>query len=158
MADSNPTQEFEATVEVAGGRWFVALPFDPDAVWGSKARHHITGTVNGVKIRGPLDFQNGVPALVLPPAWRRDTPVERGQPVTVTLSPEGPQAEALPEDIAAALEASPQARAFFASLATFYRKAYLTWLAGSARRPEVRRERLAQFISLLEAGKKERPR
>ena len=81
-----------------------------------------------------------------------------GQRVEVEVWAEGPQLEALPEDIAAALDASPPAKAFFESLATFYRKAYLTWLAGSARRPEVRKDRIAEFIGLLEAGKKERPK
>jgi uncharacterized protein YdeI (YjbR/CyaY-like superfamily) len=95
---------------------------------------------------------------MLPPGWLRDNPISEGTALAIELWPEGPQLDALPEDIAAALAGSPRARAFFESLATFYRKAYLTWLAGSARRPEVRRERLAQFISLLEAGRKERPR
>jgi uncharacterized protein YdeI (YjbR/CyaY-like superfamily) len=81
-----------------------------------------------------------------------------GARVRIAIWAVGPPAEALPADIAAALAESAAARAFFDSLATFYRKAYLTWLAGAARRPEVRRERLAQFIELLEAGKKERPR
>jgi hypothetical protein len=152
------TQSFEAAVRMVRGRGSVALPFDPNDVWGVKAKHHISGVVNGVVIRGPLAEVGGVPSLVLPPGWLRDTPLKDGERVRIAIWPEGPQAEALPADIAAALAESAAARAFFDSLATFYRKAYLTWLAGAARRPEVQRERLAQFIELLEAGKKERPR
>ena len=44
----------------------------------------------------------------------------------------------LPPDVAEALEAEPDAQAFFESLATFYRKAYLKWIEGAARRPEIR--------------------
>ena len=152
------TQTFEGTVHVVRGRGSVALPFDPNEAWGARGKHHISGLVNGVVIRGPLAEVEGAPALVLPPGWLRDTPLADGEQVQVALWPEGPQADALPEDIVAALAGSPAARAFFDSLATFYRKAYLTWLAGAARRPDVRRERLTQFIALLEAGKKERPR
>jgi uncharacterized protein YdeI (YjbR/CyaY-like superfamily) len=114
--------------------------------------------VNGVKIRGPLARDSDSAILVLPPSWRRDSGVEAGADVDVALTAEGPQLEALPEDVSAALAARPAAQAFFESLATFYRKAYLTWLAGSARRPDVRRQRLAEFVALLEAGAKERPR
>jgi hypothetical protein len=151
-------RQFIAVAQLQSGRGFIALPFDPDDAWGERATHHVSGLVNGAKIRGPLASFEGGPALMLPPGWLRDNPISEGTALAIELWPEGPQLDALPEDIAAALAGSPRASAFFESLATFYRKAYLTWLAGSARRPEVRRERLAQFISLLEAGRKERPR
>src|SRR5438067_1449540 len=37
------------------GRAVVPVPFDPNGAWGKKARHHITGTVAGHRVRGPLD-------------------------------------------------------------------------------------------------------
>jgi uncharacterized protein YdeI (YjbR/CyaY-like superfamily) len=73
----------------------------------------------------------------------------------VVLSPEGPQSEDLDADIAAALAAEPEAQAFFAALATFYRKGYLKWVAG-ARRPEARAARIAELVMLLKAGRKSR--
>ena len=152
------SRKFQGRVALAGGRGFVVLPFDPNQVWGTKERHHVSGLVNGVKVRGPLSKHAGAPAFVLGPAWLRDNPLRDGQRVEVEVWAEGPQLEALPEDIAVALDASPAAKAFFESLATFYRKAYLTWLAGSARRPEVRKDRIAEFIGLLEAGMKGRPK
>ncbi len=152
------TKTFDGLVRISRGRGSIALPFDPAEAWGAKATHHISGLVNRVKIRGPLADVDGTAVLVLPPAWLRDCPLADGDRVAVEIWAEGPQAGELPEDIASALAASPAALAFFESLATFYRKAYLTWLAGAARRPDVRRERLAQFIDLLEAGKRERPR
>lgn len=124
--------------------------------WGERDRYHITGTVNGLKIRGPLVLEDGAAILVLPPAWRRASGIDSGSPVDVVLAPEGPQENALPDDIAAALDAEPEAKAFFVSLATFYRKAYLTWLAGSAKRPEVRKQRIDEFVSLLKQGTKQR--
>jgi len=152
------SRAFVAEVIFTKGKGHIPLPFDPDATWGKKGTHHVAGLVAGQKVRGPLAKVDGRHVLVMPPAWLRENAVAAGAAVEVELWAEGPQIEALPEDLADALEASPQAKAFFESLATFYRKAYLTWLAGSARRPRLREERLAQFIGLLEAGKKERPR
>jgi uncharacterized protein YdeI (YjbR/CyaY-like superfamily) len=94
--------------------------------------------------------------LPLGPVWRRDNGLEAGAEVEVELTPEGPQTDALAPDLLAALESEPEARAFFESLATFYRKGYLRWIEGAARRPEIRSARIAELMSLLKAGKKQR--
>jgi uncharacterized protein YdeI (YjbR/CyaY-like superfamily) len=62
---------------------------------------------------------------------------------------------ALAPDIVAALADEPEARAFFESLATFYRNGYVRWIE-SARRPETRLARIAELLSLLKEGKKQR--
>jgi hypothetical protein len=48
------SQTFSTTVAAAGrGRGvLIPVPFDPDTVWGTKPRHHVTGTVNGMGVRG----------------------------------------------------------------------------------------------------------
>ena len=79
----------------------------------------------------------------------------RGAQVAVALALEGPQVGAMAEDIAAALEANPDARHFFESLATFYRKNFIRWIEG-AKRPETRAKRIAETVSTLRAGKWER--
>jgi uncharacterized protein YdeI (YjbR/CyaY-like superfamily) len=81
-----------------------------------------------------------------------------GDEVSVELTPEGPQRGDLAGDIAAALEASPAAGAFFDTLAQFYRKAYLRYIDATTRRPDVRAARIAEVAGLLAAGIKERPR
>jgi len=149
------TQRFNAIVAKTGGKTFIVLPFNPNEVWGVKQRHHTSGTINGRDWRGALAADGDVYVLPLGAAWRRDNGVEAGVEVSVELTPEGPQTDALALDIAAALEAAPEARAFFASLATFYRTGYLRWIEG-ARRPETRQERITELISLLHAGKKQR--
>jgi uncharacterized protein YdeI (YjbR/CyaY-like superfamily) len=75
--------------------------------------------------------------------------------VAVSLGPEGPQVGAMAEDIALALEANPDARRFFESLATFYRKNFIRWIE-DAKRPETRAKRIAETVTTLEAGKRER--
>jgi hypothetical protein len=66
----------------------VAVPFDPDTVWGAKRRHHIHGTVNQMPVRGVVEpaadrYGNTRPDLA---AWLRPG---RGDTVTVHIGPEG---------------------------------------------------------------------
>jgi uncharacterized protein YdeI (YjbR/CyaY-like superfamily) len=76
-----------------------------------------------------------------------------GASVDVILAPDGHQIETVSPDIAAALTAEPQARAFFESVAPFYRNNYIRWIE-SAKRPETRSRRIAEMVELLKAGQK----
>jgi hypothetical protein len=149
------SQQFKTTITKVGTRTFIALPFHPNEVWGVKRRHHIAGTVNGHKVRGSLGSDGKQYFLPLGAAWRRDCGLEAGDTVDVTLSPEGPQSEALSDDVSDALNAEPQAKAFFESLATFYRNTYIKWIE-SAKRPETRAARIQEMIGLLKANEKQK--
>jgi len=150
--------EFEAVVVSRGrDRVMVPIPFDPDQVWGTKPRHHVAGTVNGMRVRAVLEPVDAGLGFVLGPAWRRDCGIEPGQQVIVQIAPEGPQRDDLPADLAAALDATPAAGEFFDALAQFYRKGYLTWINATRRNPERRAERIAVVVQLLADGKKTRP-
>lgn len=146
-----------ATVVKSGakGRVYVPLPFDPSSVWGKKPIHHLAGTVNGMGYRGIVEALGDDLGVVLGTAWRRGCGIGPGDKVKVALSPEGPQRDGLDPDIAAALDAAPDAGAFFDSLAQFYRKAYLTWIGATKRSPEKRAARIAEMVALLNAGKKQ---
>jgi hypothetical protein len=159
-------QRFGARITTdSSGRAVIEVPFDPDATWGAKAFHPVggriepvAGTRGGRRLRGRVtpDGDRWVFAVNL--TWMRDRGVAVGDEVTVELHPEGPQRADLADDIASALAASPAAGAFFDTLAQFYRKAYLSWIDATKRRPEVRAERIAEVVRLLAAGVKERPR
>ena len=149
------TQNFKAVVSKEGSRVFIPLPFNPNDVWGVKGRHHIRGTVNGLGVRGSLGSDGTQFFLLLGAAWRRDCGIEAGTQVDVVLSPEGPQSESLSPDVAAALDAEPKTKAFFESLATFYRNTYIKWIE-SAKKPETRSARIHEMIELLKAGKKQK--
>ena len=149
------TQTFKSVVRKAGSRVFIALPFNPNDVWGVKHRHHVTGTVSGHGVRGSLGSDGTQYFLPLGAAWRRDCGIDAGDQVEVVISPEGPQSEGLSADVVAALDAAPQARAFFESLATFYRNTYIKWIE-SAKKPETRTARIQEMIELLKAGKKQK--
>lgn len=125
-------QRFTETITTGPpGRVYLPVPFDPDEVWARKDTHHTTGALNGHKVRGQLARFGADIGLGLGQAWQRDNGIDAGDPVDpvdAELQPEGPQHQDLADDIVAALQASPQARAFFDSLATFYRKGYLRWI------------------------------
>ena len=148
-------QHFKTMISKSGTRVFIALPFNPNDIWGVKGRHHIRGSVNGYGVRGSLGSDGTQYFLPLGAAWRRDCGIDVGEKVDVILSPEGPQSESLSADVAAALDAEPQAKAFFESLATFYRNTYIKWIEG-AKRPETRTARINEMVNLLKAGKKQK--
>jgi hypothetical protein len=136
----------------------VPIPFDPNQLWGTKSRHHVAGTVNGIRMRAVIEADDDGLGFVLGSAWRRDFGIEPGEQVTVQIAPEGPQRDDLPPDLAEALDANPAAGQFFDGLAQFYRKGYLTWIQSTRRSPEKRAERIAVVVQLLAEGKKARPR
>ena len=154
-------QRFTTTLAAdVHGRAFVDVPFDPDKAWSPKPRHHVKGTINGLGIRAVIDTHGEKRGFTVGPAWLRVCRggVAIGDMITVEIVPEGPQRNDLADDIAAALDALPEAGAFFDSLAQFYRNAYLRWIDATTRRPDVRAQRIAEMIQLLKAGIKERPK
>lgn len=153
--EATPLQRFTTTLRVQGARIAVPIPFDPNDAWGERERHDVTGTVAGHPIRGPLKQESEGFILPVGPAWRRDAGLDLSAEVEVELSPEGPQVVELAEDLREALQAHPEARVFFESLATFYRKNYIRWVE-SAKRAETRSARLAELITLLQAKQRQR--
>ncbi len=153
----NGQRRFRTTVAVdRQGRTCVPIPFDPDESWGTKPRHPVTGSVAGRPMRGIIENREVGPVMVLGPAWCR-VPLADGAQVEVVLEPEGPQRGDLASDIASALDAAPDAAAFFDSLAQYYRTAWLRWIDSTKRRPDQRPIRIAEMVRLLQQGHKERP-
>lgn len=150
---------YTTAVTRMGERVFVPVPFDPDVEWAPKPKHHIHGTVGGHRVRAVITTVDGQRGFVMGALWAPGfTADAHDGPVDVEIWPEGPQRADLDPDIATALDENPAAGTFFDSLAQFYRKAYLKWIDGTKRRPEVRAERIAEMVRLLEAGHKERPK
>lgn len=146
---------FDAFVQKEGSFTYIAIPFSPRQVWGAKPLYHVTGTVNGISVRGTLGASGQDYFLRLGAAWMRDSGIALGENVTVLLSLEGPHEGYLASDIAIALAGSQKAKTFFEGLPTFYRKNFIRWIE-SAKRKETREKRINEAIRLLEEGKRER--
>jgi uncharacterized protein YdeI (YjbR/CyaY-like superfamily) len=69
---------------------------------------------------------------------------------------EAQSSSTVPEDLRVALDQHPKAKAFFATLDRANRYAILYRL-GDAKRPETRARRLAQYVAMLEEGRKLHP-
>ena len=151
------SEHFTTTVAARGrDGLLVPVPFNPDEAWGTKQRHHVNGTVNGIRVRAVVErFGDGY-GFTLGPSSPSRAGLTAGDEVTVEIAPEGPQRDDLADDIAEALAANPAAGAFFDSLAQFYRRGYLRWIDGTKRRPDLRVQRIAEMVRLLEAGQKQR--
>jgi Bacteriocin-protection, YdeI or OmpD-Associated len=140
-----------------GPRVEIPLRFDPADAWGRRDRYHVTGIIEGSRFRGPLVFRDGTWLIQRGRKSPGAALLEDGQMVAVEIWPEGPQIDELATDITEALEARPGARAAFEALAQFYRKGWLRWIDATKRRPELRAERIAEMLLLLEGGHKEHP-
>ena len=152
-----PVRSFEGRVErTASGGVTIPLDFDPATVWGRRDRYHVTGTIDGGTFRGALAHRDGGWRIALGPKSGHACRLRDGASAEVAIRLEGPQPDDLAADIVAALDERPRARAAFAALATFYRRGWLRWIDGTKRRPDVRAQRIAEMLDLLEAGNKQR--
>jgi len=77
---------FEAVVQREGKFTFVAIPFSPREVWGAKPRYYVTGTINDFAVRGTLGALGQEYFLRLAAAWIRESGIDIGKSVAVTLS------------------------------------------------------------------------
>jgi len=152
---TSTTKRFTTTIARSGKSAYVAIPFDPGASWGAKDRYYVKGSIDGCRIRGVLLSDGRQFVLPLGPAWRRDNDVDTAGKVEVVLTPDGPQSEGLAPDVAAALDAEPDAETFFQSIAPFYRKNFIRWIE-SAKRQETRAARIDEMIRLLRDRKRQK--
>jgi hypothetical protein len=88
--DKTNQKSFNAIIQEEDGFIFVALPFSPREAWGAKPRYHVTGTINGVAVRGTLGAQGSDYFLRLSKTWLRESGIAPGSSVTVSLSLVGP--------------------------------------------------------------------
>ena len=148
-------RSFDAIIQREGSFTFVAIPFSPREVWGSRPRFYVAGTISGISVRGTLGALGQEYFLRLGAAWMRDSGIELGANVTVRLSLEGPHEANIASDIMQALSDNPKAKTFFDGLPTFYRKNFIRWIE-SAKREETRVKRIKEMVNLLEEGKRQK--
>jgi uncharacterized protein YdeI (YjbR/CyaY-like superfamily) len=83
---------------------------------------------------------------------RQGAGVQAGDEVDVTIELDSaPRDVEVPEALAAALAADPQAKAAFEGMAFTHRKEYARWVA-EAKRDETRQRRVQQAVEMIRAG------
>jgi Bacteriocin-protection, YdeI or OmpD-Associated/Domain of unknown function (DUF1905) len=146
--------QFRARLQPRGPAAAVVLDDAQVAAVGVGARRFpVVATVNGYTWRTSVARMGGEFLLGLSKEVRQGAGVEAGDEVEVTIELDtAPREVEVPEVLAAALAADPQARASFDRLAFSHRKEYARWV-GEAKQEETRQRRVQQALEMIRAGK-----
>lgn len=146
--------KFQGTV-VSSGKTTTGIPVPGEIVasFGAGKRFPVVVTLNGYSYRTMLTFYKGEFVLSLAAEHREAAGVTAGQQIEVeVVLDSAPREVPVPEDLAAALSASPKAGTFFEQLAYSHRKEYVRWIE-EAKKPETRASRIEKAVALLAEGK-----
>jgi hypothetical protein len=148
------TERFKAVLQVEGKTaTFIEVPLDIPAVFGGK-RVPVTGTINGFPFRSTIATYGDRYYLPVNKEVRTGARASAGETVVVELErDEAPRKVEIPEDLAEALKASPDAGKRFKGLSYTHQKEYVSWIT-EAKRDATRRSRVERTISMLQAGEK----
>ncbi len=130
------------------------MPFDPDEVCGTKREHHVGGTIASVRVRGSIRKDDGGWSLSVSLC---DRPIATGDVVNAVISPEGPQRWDLEPDLRGRSRRAPMLEHSSTRCLSSTGKGYFRWIDAAKRRPDVRAERIAEVIRLLNAGVRNAP-
>jgi hypothetical protein len=128
------------------------LPFDPKEAFG-KARAPVRVTIDQhPAFPTTVMVYSGVPWIGLRKGQIAEMGLVAGEPVRVLVElDDAPREVEVPEDLAAALLADPEASAAYEKLSFTHRKEYARWVA-EAKREATRQDRVAKTIERLKAG------
>lgn len=145
---------FTATLLGRGPAAAVILDDEQVAAVGEGAkRFPVMATVNGYSWPTTVTRMEGEFLVGLSREVRESAGAQAGDTVEVALELDtAPREVDLPQALADALAADPDARAAFEKLAFTHRKEYARWV-GEAKRDETPERRVAKALELLRAGK-----
>ena len=146
--------QFRARLQPRGPAAAVVLDEAQVAAVGEGARRFpVVATVNGYTWRTSVARMGGEFLLGLNREVRDGAGVAAGDEVEVIVElDQAPREVELPEALAAALAADPDARALFERMAFTHRKEYARWVA-EARQEQTRQRRVVQALEMIKAGK-----
>jgi hypothetical protein len=148
---------FRATVELFG-RMATGLrvPAEVVAALGDAKRPKVLVTVGGHTYRSTVAVYGDEYFLPLNAGNRASAGVAAGDEVVVDMELDtAPREVAVPDDLAAAIEADADAARGFAGLSYSHRREYVDWVE-EAKRPETRGRRIDKAIELLREGRTQR--
>lgn len=142
-----------ATLEPRGPAGAFLLTDDQVAALGAgKKAFPVTLTVNGVTLPLRLARMGGENLVGLAKAARQQAGVELGEAYDIHLVAETAERTVeVPDDLAAALAADPQAQDRFTALAPSHRKEYVRWVT-EAKKEATRADRVARTVERVRDG------
>ncbi|MFN8023455.1 MAG: YdeI/OmpD-associated family protein [Acidimicrobiales bacterium] len=148
------TLELHATLEPRGPAGaFLLSDEQVAAIGGGKKAFPVTVAVNGHTLSLRLARMGGENMIGLAKAARAEAGVELGGTYDIVVAADGGERTIeVPDDLAAALAASPPAGDMFAKLAPSHRKEYVRWVT-EAKKAETRASRIAKAVEMVLAGR-----
>jgi len=148
MADD--VVRFSTNMLLSGNNTGIQVPPELlDALGGGK-RPAVNVTVNGYEYRSTVASMGGRFLIPFSSDKRAETGIQGGDPIDVILTLDNaPRVAAVPDDLAAALDAAGLADQF-AKLAPSHQKAHVTSVE-SAKADETRRRRIDAVVTKLQA-------
>src|SRR4051794_5110944 len=144
---------FETTVAAAGNNTGIVVPDAVVAALGAGKRPAVLVDVNGYPYRSTVAVMGGKHMIGISAAVRKDTGLQGGDPIRVTLTlADGPREVNVPEDLAAALAADHTAGDFFATLSNSMQR-YPVDNVNAAKSAGPRQRRIEKAIALFRDGK-----
>jgi len=123
------------------------------AVGEGAKRFPVVATINGYTWRTSVTRMGGEFLLGLNREVREGAGVDTGDEVDVAVELDAaPREVEVPEALATALAADPEAQASFDRMAFTHRKEYARWIA-DAKQEQTRQRRLGQALEMIRAGK-----
>jgi hypothetical protein len=153
------SQRFRTTLQLHG-RTATGIAVPPEVVESLGAGRRPPVRVTLHTSEGPYTYRSTVAPMGgehlvgVSAEHRAAAGVSAGDELDVELEHDTePRVVEVPEDLASALEADPDARRFFDGISFSHQRAYTTWIE-DAKKPETRARRVVQAAEMLHAGKK----
>jgi hypothetical protein len=145
---------FDTTVTATGNNTGIVVPDNVIERLGAGRRPAVVVNVNGYEYRSTVAVMGGKHMISISAAVRKQTGLQGGDPIHVTLTlGDTPREVDVPGDFAAALSADPDAGAFFTKLSNSLQRYHVGNING-AKTAETRQRRIEKAISLFHEGKK----
>jgi hypothetical protein len=146
--------KFTTTILGSGNKAGIEVPGEVISALGAGKRPPVVVTINGKSYRSSIAIMGGQNLIGVSTANREFTGVAAGDTIEVDVELDTqPRIIEVPDDLAAALAAEPEAQAFYATLNYSTQRRYVEPI-GDAKSDETRARRITKIVADLKAGKK----
>ena len=142
--------KFSTTMFQMGNNTGIEVPADVVAALGAGKRAPVVVNVNGYEYRSTVAPMGGKFLLPFSAQRRKESGIKGGDAIDVEITVDtAPRTVEVPDDLQAALDASPAAAAAWEKLSYSQRKAHVTSVLG-AKAAETRARRITKVTATLE--------
>jgi hypothetical protein len=146
------TKRFRAVLnqQEGGTATSIDIPFDVPKTFGKRGRVAVCGTINGTPYRSSVFRMGDAPYfMVVNRKLRELAGVSAGETVSVVMERDDePRTIEVPDDLQAALDASPGAADAWTRLSFTHQREHVEAIE-AAKRPETRERRIAKALEMV---------